>query len=296
MRSESFLTGSFATAPPVDHAIAKLTEPQHGLVTTAQLARIGLDPAAVTKRARAGRLRRVYRGVYAVGPLSREGELLAAVLAAGPGALLTGWALAELRGFTDRRASRIDVVVPSRRQSPPGTRFRRTTIDWRDRTSYRGIPVTTTARLLVDLTDDVRIPHEITAVIRQAAYLGAYSLLATRDARQRANGRRNVRLLDEAIALYEAGSAGIRSGGEVDTVALLDAQGLPRPIVNTRLHGEEVDFQWPGLVVELDGAGHGRAPNRRDDAERDAKLRAHGLEVVRVAAPEDVADVIRRRR
>lgn len=229
MRSENFLGGSFPTAPPVDLAISAFAERQHGLITTAQLREIGLNTAAVTKRARAGRLHRRCRGVYSVGPLSREGEFLAAVLAAGPGGLLSHWAAAELRGLISWRASLIDVVVPSKRQAPPGAKYHRTTIHWTDERDLRGIPVTSVPRLLVDLTDVVRVPHEITAVIRQAAYDGAYSLLATRDARERANGRRNIKLLDEAIALYEAGSAGTRSRGEVDTIALLDANGLPRP-------------------------------------------------------------------
>ncbi len=265
-------------------------------MTIAQLHAAGLSDSAVKKRVDRGALHRRCRGVYSVGPLSREGEFLAAVLAAGPGALLSHWAAAELHGLTRYRASLIDVVVPtqtpSRRRAPDSAGA---TIHPRDRTDRKGIPVTSVARLVVDLTDVVRVPHEITAVIREAAYKGAYSLLATRDARARANGRRNIALLDEAIALYEAGSAGTRSGGEVDTIALLAANGLPRPIVNTKLEGEEVDFQWPGLVVELDGTGHGRAPNRRDDAAMDAKLRAAGYEVLRVATPEDVVELIRRR-
>jgi hypothetical protein len=270
VRSESFLSGSFATAPSVDQAIRAVADGQHGLITTAQLARAGLDTAAVTKRVRAGCLRRVCRAVYSVGPLSRDAELMAAVLAGG--ALISHWAAAELLGVTRRRAARIDALVPSKRQSPPGVRFHRATIDPRDRTDRRGIPVTTVARLVVDLTDVVTVPHEITAVIREAAFIGLFSLLATLDAIERNRGRR-VRLAREAIALYEAGSAGTRSRGEVATVALLDAHGLPRPLVNTPLLGEEVDFHWPefGLVVELDGPGHGRAPNRRDDARRDTR-------------------------
>jgi hypothetical protein len=282
----------------VDLVISAFAERQHGLITTAQLREVGLDTAAVTKRARAGRLHRRCRGVYSVGPLSRHGEFLAAVLAAGPGALLSHWAAAELRGLISWRAPLIDVVVPSKRQAPPGANYHRTTIHWNDIRDVNAIPVTSVPRLLVDLTDVVRVPHEITAVIRQAAYDGAYSLLATRDARQRANGRQRIKLLDEAIALYEAGSAGTRSRGEVDTIALFDAHGLPRPLVNTELLGEEVDFQWPGsnVVVELDGIHHTRSPNRRDDRRRDAKLQAAGYDVIRVPEPADVVDLIRRGR
>lgn len=298
MRSESFPTGHFPTAPPVDRAIARFAERQHGLVTTAQLNQAGLSNSAVRKRVARGALHERYRGVYSVGPLSRDGQLMAAVLAAGPGALLSHWAAAELHGLTPYRASLIDVVVPSKRQSPPGTKYHRARIHWRDVTDRKGIPVTSVARLLVDLTDAVTVPHEITAVIREAAYRGAYSLLATMDARRRANGRRNVALLDAALALYEAGSAGTRSKEETRTIVLLNHAGLPTPIVNTELLGEEVDFQWPDdrLVVELDGPHHGRATDRRDDAALDAKLRTAGYEVIRARTPEEVVAVIGARR
>ncbi|RKQ87871.1 uncharacterized protein DUF559 [Solirubrobacter pauli] len=289
---------TFPTTLLRDRALSDIAARQHGLVTAAQLRAVGLDSAAIARRVEAGRLHRRYRGVYSVGPLSRDGELMAAVLAGGSGALLSHWAAAELHGLTPYRASLIEVVVPSKRQAPPGTKYHRTRIHWRDVTDRKRIPVTSVARLLVDLTDAVHVPHEITAVIREAAYLGAYSLLATMDARRRANGRRNVALLDEAIALYEAGSAGTRSKEETRTIVLLNHAGLPTPIVNAELLGEEVDFRWPEdrLVVELDGPHHGRATDRRDDAALDAKLRAAGYEVVRTRTPEEVVAVLRARR
>jgi len=229
----------------------------------------------------------VCRAVYSVGPLSRDAELMTAILAGGD--LISHWAGAELLEVTRRRASLIDALVPSKRQSPPGIRFHRAKIHPRDRTDRKGIPVTTVARLIVDLTDVVTIPHEITAVIREAAHQGLFSLLGTLDAIERNTGRRTS-LAREAIALYEAGSAGTKSGGEVQTVALFDAQGLPRPLVNTKLLGEEVDFHWRDrkLVIELDGSGHGRAPVRRDDVRRDHVLREAGWHIQRVREPREV--------
>ena len=61
---------------------------------------------------------------------------------------------------------------------------------------------------------------------------------------------------------------------------------LPEPLVNTKLHGIEVDFHWPAykLVVEVDGPGHGRPRTKREDERKEATLRAAGYEVVRVSA------------
>jgi hypothetical protein len=287
VRSQTYAQRTFPAAPHPDLAIRVVADRQHGLISAAQLARIGLSSAAIGRRVQAGRLTRVCRAVYAVGPLSRDAELMVAILAGGE--LVSHWAGAELLGVSRRGAPVIDALVSSKRQAPPGVRFRRATIHPRDRTSRRGIPVTTVHRLLVDLTDVVAIPHEITAVIYEAAYRGLFSLLATQDAMDRNRGRR-LRLLREAIALYETGSAGTRSGGEVQTVLLFDAAGLERPLVNVEVLGEEVDFHWPDrrLVIELDGPGHGRAPNRRDDARRDELLRGAGWVIDRVGEPEAV--------
>ena len=46
------------------------------------------------------------------------------------------------------------------------------------------------------------------------------------------------------LSLYTAGSTVTRSEMEERFLALCDSYGLPRPEVNTRIEGEEVDFAW----------------------------------------------------
>jgi Transcriptional regulator, AbiEi antitoxin len=62
-----------------------------GVVSLAQLRALGIGPRGVQHRAQTGRLRRVHRGVYAMGGavLPREGRWLAAVLACGNDAVLS---------------------------------------------------------------------------------------------------------------------------------------------------------------------------------------------------------------
>jgi very-short-patch-repair endonuclease len=48
------------------------------------------------------------------------------------------------------------------------------------------------------------------------------------------------------------------------------------------IHGFEVDFVWPGLVVEIDGPGHERASVKHADEIQDAALAALGYRTVRV--------------
>src|SRR6187200_435059 len=53
-----------------DRAIARLAQAQQGIVTTAQLAEAGIGPRAIEYRVATGRLARVHRGVYRVGPIA----------------------------------------------------------------------------------------------------------------------------------------------------------------------------------------------------------------------------------
>jgi len=244
----------FSRHTPTDSRVAELANRQHGLVRTSDLIGLGVDTSAIAKRVTAGRLHRKYRGVYAVGhgKLSREGEFLAAVFAGGMGALLGHLALAELRGLRRYRVSLIDVVVPRNRRSEPGTRFHRTRqIHPRDRTTYKGIPVTSTPRLFVDLTE-VLHPYELANVIHEAEFRGWFSPAATRDAMDRANGRHNLHVLEAALALNATGSAGLKSRNEAAFLRMLKSTDLPTPRVNVHLNGVEVDFHWPALKLAVE--------------------------------------------
>jgi Transcriptional regulator, AbiEi antitoxin/Protein of unknown function (DUF559) len=280
---------NFGSPPPsVDELIARLAARQHGLVTFAQMVAAGLDRKSIARRVAAGRLHRVARGVYAVGhvALSREGTFLAAVLEAGEGGALSHLAAAELWEVRKYRASLIDVVVPRRRRVKTTNRIHRTTLHPSDVTTHKGIPVTTISRTLVDLTD-VLTAHELANVIHEAAFRRRFSERATRDAMRRANGRHNLDVLEQALELHAGGSAGVKSRDEATFLSML--KNLPEPLVNTKLHGIEVDFHWPEskLVVEIDGPGHQRPRTRAEDARRDAALRSKGYEVVRLSALPD---------
>jgi hypothetical protein len=270
--------------PSPDERIAAFARRQHGLVTLLQLLVAGLVRSQVARRVAAGRLHWVHRGVYSLGPvLSREARFLAATLAAGERSALSHLSSAELRGISRFRSPVIAVVSPRLRIIEGVQLHRYRKLDPRDITTYNGIPVTTIHRTQVDLTD-VLTPHQLTNVIYQAAYKGLYVEPATRDAMARANGRRNLHVLDRAIALYNSGSAGTRSGAE-DAFLRLD---FPEPLVNVGFEGFEVDFRWPDLrlAVEIDGSHHGRPPDRAADARQDQALQGAGYETLRFTDEE----------
>jgi hypothetical protein len=139
--------------------------------------------------------------------------------------------------------------------------------------------------MCVDLTD-VLNAYDLANVIHEAAFKGRFSELATRDAMARANGRHDLAVLERALELHAAGSAGLKSRNEAAFLSML--KNLPEPLVNTRVHGVEPDFHWPEykLAVEIDGPQHGRPRTKQEDAWKDAVLRAAGYTVLRVADDE----------
>lgn len=232
---------------------------------------------------RRGALTRRYRGVYSIGPgpLTREAEFLAAVLAGGDGSVLARLASGELWQAWRYRAP-ISIIVPSRRTIPGVEVHRCASLDPRDVTVHRGIPVTTPARMLVDCTDEL-IAEELTNVIHELAFRRRFSIPATREAMARANGRRKLARLDEAIELWLAGSAGIKSRLERAFLQHVVDAGLAKPIPNIHVAGAQVDGYWPDLrlVVEIDGPNHTRPPSLRADGSRDRLLAEEQITVLR---------------
>jgi hypothetical protein len=113
--------------------------------------------AEIKSRVRTGSLLPVHRGVYRVGHRapSVEARYLAAVLACGEGALLSGRAAAHLLGLLKGSAPPPEVTTRTERRVP-GVRTRRSRrLDLADATTWRQIPVTSVARTLVDVAADL---------------------------------------------------------------------------------------------------------------------------------------------
>ncbi len=255
------------------------------MVTAAQLGKLGLTRQAVSVRAQVGTLHRLYRGVYAVGHprLEAKGLWMAAVLAAGKDAVLASLSAAALWRISRWTTDEIFVLAPGKHRRRNDFRLQTCRhLDPRDVTREHGIPVTSVARTLVDLTDVLTAP-QLANVIHEAAFRKRFSEAGTRAAMARANGRANLARLDEALELNARGSAGTKSALEDAFLARVRGAGLPEPEINVEVEGLEVDARWPGLIVEIDGPGHERPRTRAEDEQRDAKLRAAGYDVVRVA-------------
>jgi hypothetical protein len=104
----------------VERELARIADGQHGVVTRAQLLDAGLTIAELKHRLAIGALLREHRGVYRVGHRapSMEARYLAAVLACGNGAVLSGRAAAHLFGLLKGRPPRPEVTTRTERRVP----------------------------------------------------------------------------------------------------------------------------------------------------------------------------------
>jgi very-short-patch-repair endonuclease len=270
----------------VDRRIARLAERQHGVVATRQLAALGLQQRAVSYRAAAGRLHRVHRGVYAVGHtvLTANGRRMAAVLAAGPGAVLSHASAAALWEIRPTNATRIDVTVRTKRgRARRGLRIHRTsTLQADEVTDHQGIPVTTPSRTLLDLA--ATLPRRaLERALDEAEVQELYDLTSLTAIARAHAGERGARALTEALD-HDAGTTLTDSELEELMLALCDEHRLERPKPQTRVAGLRVDFYFAAarLVVETDGYRYHRTRRAFErDRERDAILARAGYRTLR---------------
>jgi very-short-patch-repair endonuclease len=257
-----------------DVEAARLAAGQHGYVTRSQLLNAGVSARAIDRRLESGRLVRIHRGVYAVGhvPPSPYARAMAAVLACGPGAVLSHRAAAALWGLIRWPATR-EVTAPTDRRMP-GVRTHRSR-QRTDVTTHYGIPTTTPARTLLDLAG-ILDRVSLTRAVNDARLRHLMSGNDLDDLLARSPGRAT-----RAFA-RDHPQAPTRSVFEDAFLAFLDRHRLPRPEVNQRVAGYEVDMLWrpQRLVAELDGRAYHE--DFEQDRERDADLLAAGLRVVRV--------------
>jgi Transcriptional regulator, AbiEi antitoxin/Protein of unknown function (DUF559) len=288
----------------VDLRLAELAARQQGVVATWQLAELSLTASAIHRRIQAGRLHRIFTGVYAVGHkrLPPNGRWMAAVLACGPDAVLSHRTAAALWELRPRPSGPVDVTVPaSGRRSRTGIRLHNVrSLHADDRTDVDGIPVTSPARTLLDYAETNR--QQLRLAIEAADRRELYNGKALDALLHRSPGRGGRARLRAVLAEIQGPAPWTRSELERRFLALIRAAGVPEPQANVLVAGFLVDLFWsdPGLVVELDGFEfHKTRTAFESDRRRDAKLQLAGHPVIRITqrrienAPRDVVrDVV----
>jgi very-short-patch-repair endonuclease/predicted transcriptional regulator of viral defense system len=276
--------------PSIGQAIAVIAARQYGVISSEQLRELGLDKFWVRRRVVAGLLHPLHRGVYAVGRpgLSLRGRYLAAVLACGPGAVLSHRAAAHLWGLRPNAAGRVEVTIGRNQSGPAGARtYRARALAPQDVAVRDGIPVTSVARTLLDLAG-VLSPADLEVAIDRAERSNLLDLNAVVDVLERASGKKGASALKRVVAAYESSTQ--KSELERSFKRLLrPASDIPSPFFNALTDGEtgthEVDALWENhkLAVQLDGfAFHRTRRDREKDALSDADLELAGHRVMRL--------------
>jgi predicted transcriptional regulator of viral defense system len=272
------------TAPRTQSAsvrIGRVAERQWGVVSRAQLLRCGLSPAGIKRRIADERLHPVHPGVYAVGhrALSAEGRLAAALLHAGPGAALSHLTAAWWWQLLSREPSRIHVSTCRRVSSLQAVFVHHPR--HLERTSHRGLPVTTVPRTLLDCASMLPPP-----ALRRALSEALYLRIATPSAiaAQLRRGHRGSAPLRAALTRHTPQLARTLSVLEERFLALCEQFEIPDPEVNGKVGGLMVDALWRAqrVVVELDGhAAHANPAAVERDRRRELALRGAGYYVLR---------------
>lgn len=257
---------------------------QAGVVSRRQVLRLGLPGSIAVSKVRHGLWQQVHPGVYAAftGTVTWEARLWAAVLYAGPDALLSHETAAEVLHLTDRRCPVIQVTIPhSRRVRPPdGVRIHRSSLDYPRWRPLRGVPPHTFyADTIIDLVAAADDLDDVVAWISR----GIARRMVTRselDAAVAARGRLRWRdQLDEVIGTVAGGShfpLEYRYDHDVERAHGLPAATRQAKFVmpdGTRGFRDRC-YEMYGLIVELDGATYHPADQRGRDRARDNEAAA----------------------
>lgn len=200
---------SWRRAP--DHRyLFELAAEQGGYFTAAQAHQAGFATDVIRYHVRRGRFRPVQPkvGVYRLRdfPTGPDDPLWAAWMRLGPKAVLSHGSALRLHNLSDVVPDAIDMWVPyakrprMRRSVPNGVRIH-VTRRWlapRDVTRVNGLPVTSPARTLLDVTDGSVTPEQIVLAMRQAMERGLVTPASLRQ-RARARGANMVRRVEQFL-------------------------------------------------------------------------------------------------
>lgn len=294
-------------------ALMGMLEHQHGVASLRQLLAVGVTRDKIRAQVDARRWRRIHRQTYATfsGPLSRQAELWAALVACGPGAALSHESAAECDGLVDPdETAVVHVTVPVERRivTPNGVR-----VHYLHRLPEARHPSRCPPRLRIEdtvlgLTDAASNAREAVAWLlrscqrrlttpdRLAAAMGRRQKMRWRASLENAldDARNGVHSMLEQRYVYRVERAHSLPRGERQQVGEVDHRRVWRDVRYRRFR----------TLVELDGRlgheGDGRLRDmRRDNAatvEGNDTLRFGWLDVSETGceAAQQLATVLRR--
>lgn len=255
----------------VEAVIARLATAAKGIVTRDELRAAKVTKREIETRIKRGTLIREYPGVYRVGHRAPnvEASYLAAVKACGVGALLSGLSAAFLLGLIKGKAPRPEVTAPKPRRFAARTSPR----VCRDRIVWRGIPVTSVARTLIDIAPRLSMEDLARACHEAGVKHGTTPRQVERLLRPNTPGAAKLR------AVLRGDVKVLLSKLEKKFIERLKDASLPLPETNRPAGGRRVDCRWPqhNLTVELDSYTYHQSRHAwEQDREREREAHARG--------------------
>ena len=252
----------------------------------------GIDPDTMRNRVRSGRWQRLQWGVYASfsGEPSRETMLWAALLRAGPDAVLSHHTAAERHGLIDGPSALITITVPAARHPGrwmkiPGVVIHRSDAILRTRHPAMLPPCTRVEDMVLDLIQVAPTFEDAYMWICRA--IGRRRTTAAR-LREAMDGRKKMRWRGEiAIALGEA------DGGALSVLEYRYVRGVERPHrlpvprrqarIRLGTGNRYLDnlYEEYGVCAELDGTAAHPADEQWRDKRRDNANAVSGIVTLR---------------
>jgi hypothetical protein len=284
-----------AEASRITGEYVRLSGMQHGVLTLGQLVAVGLSETAIHKRASGGHLHRIHVGVYAIVPaslLSLKARYLAAVLACGPGAVLSHRSAADLHGLRATARAGIDGMVPgtASHDRPGIDAHSSVTLTAAATIVADAIPITTVARTALDLA--AVVPRRtVERALDQAEILEVFDLGALTDQLDRNPRHPGAAVLKSVLDEHAVGST--ETWSELEELALEATRtaGVPPPEVNAWVDpgdGEppmRIDFVWRAqrVTLEVDSRRYHQTGRAFDgDRRRDQRMFRAGWRPLRV--------------
>jgi putative AbiEi antitoxin of type IV toxin-antitoxin system len=290
-----------------------LARNQSGVVSRSQAMRAGLSPDVIKFRISSERWTQLYPGVYAIftGPPSRNARLWAAVLLAGPGAVLSHETAAELHQLTDTAAQTIHLTIPSQRRVRvvAGLCLHRSARVVEAVQAHARPPRTTVEETVLDLTQTARSFDDVCGWVTRAIareLTDEATLKAAMTKRGRLRWRADLHEVLEAAVTGDHSVLEFRYHRDVER-----AHGLPEPgrqvpftAKDGRRGRRDRVYEEYGVIVELDGRLAHPPENRHKDKSRDNAAAAAGQQSLRYdweavtrrpcATAAEVVDVLRK--
>lgn len=242
---------------------------------------LGVPSSLIGEWISRGYLYRRLPGVYAVGHAapSIDARLSAALLWAGPGAMLSHTCGAWWYGLVGRQPKLIELSTPRHVRPRAGIRVHgRSDVV---RTWHRRLPVAPVDEVLLQFATTAT-HNQLRKALAEAEYQDLLDLQLIQAACGR--GRAGSAKLRAALSHHLPQLAVTQSEFENRLVFLCETYGIPFPEFDLLLLGFQIDAIWRErkLIVELDGKdGHAHWSRIKRDHHRDLVLRRAGFATLR---------------